>query len=88
MTTWSSPQALLKLALAVLGSISLLVYPLAIVWPSSLAAGRLSGDPWRDLAPCGATFRAPYDLAAEQPSKQPRTFALTRFRYAWRTACE
>ena len=32
-----SPQALLKLALAVFGSIFLLVYPLAIVWPSGWA---------------------------------------------------
>jgi len=32
-----SPQALLKLALAVFGGIFLLVYPLAIVWPSGWA---------------------------------------------------
>ena len=32
-----SPQALLKFALAVFGSIFLLVYPLAIVWPSGWA---------------------------------------------------
>ena len=32
-----SPQALLKFALAVFGTIFLLVYPLAIVWPSGWA---------------------------------------------------
>jgi hypothetical protein len=32
-----SPQALLKLTLAVFGSIFLLVYPLAVVWPSGWA---------------------------------------------------
>jgi hypothetical protein len=32
-----SPQTLLKLALAVFGTIFLLVYPLAVVWPSGWA---------------------------------------------------
>ena len=32
-----SPQALLKFALAVFGTIFLLVYPLAVVWPSGWA---------------------------------------------------
>jgi Family of unknown function (DUF6632) len=32
-----SPQGLLKLALAVFGAIFLLVYPLAIIWPSGWA---------------------------------------------------
>ena len=33
----TSPQALLRFALAVFGTIFLLVYPLSIVWPSSWA---------------------------------------------------
>jgi hypothetical protein len=37
MTTWMAPRALLKLALAVFGTVFLLVYPLAIVWPSGWA---------------------------------------------------
>jgi hypothetical protein len=34
---WMSPQRLLKFALATFGTIFLLVYPLAIVWPSGWA---------------------------------------------------
>ena len=37
MTNGMAPRALLKLALAVFGTVFLLVYPLAIVWPSGWA---------------------------------------------------
>lgn len=37
MSNWTSPQALLKVALAVFGTVFLLIYPLAIVWPSGWA---------------------------------------------------
>ena len=37
MTNWTSPRVLLKLALAVFGTVFLMVYPLAMVWPSGWA---------------------------------------------------